>query len=335
MTILQALVFPYHFVINYFWSLKILLSELISPITVVNLSEYDIDLINVQKDIAQSYKDYAWDNYLLQQDKIKVIQADISAEQFKKPPSHIWIDLYQDKIKDSEISTVFPQISVGCLELIQSQRATRQRCVSEFTLERNGRQWHINRIASQPFVQTEALIASNDALDYRLTPRTFKELPDHLFDDNLKGKLRAVAEQTCEHRPSTQRLSIVVHHTVVWCDAKQAGSNSPEGIHQDGMDFIVSALCIERRNVQGGRSIVYGADKATPIFAMELQPGQGIFQPDARTSLWHEVTPISVKNLPCPVIAPLSALMSWFWHEFKKIPAFYIIASQLRYCQMR
>ena len=64
------------------------------------------------------------------------------------------------------------------------------------------------------------------------------------------------------------------------------------GIHQDGMDYIVSALVISRSNISGGRSIIYGNDKSTRILEVELCPGQGILQPDKNTQLWHDVTPI-------------------------------------------
>lgn len=80
------------------------------------------------------------------------------------------------------------------------------------------------------------------------------------------------------------------------CIPNQVSSNSPEGIHQDGMDYIVSALVVERNNVSGGKSIIYGADAITPLLNITLQSGQGIFQPDKGTELWHEVTPISLIN---------------------------------------
>jgi len=72
----------------------------------------------------------------------------------------------------------------------------------------------------------------------------------------------------------------------------QPADNAPEGIHQDGADYIVSALVIERRNVQGGTSIIYGPDKQTIYLTVTLQPGQGIFQADQGSDLWHDVTPI-------------------------------------------
>jgi hypothetical protein len=67
----------------------------------------------------------------------------------------------------------------------------------------------------------------------------------------------------------------------------------PEGIHQDGAQYIISALVVEREGVTGGESIVYGPDKRTPYLASVLQLGEGIFQADTGSPLWHYVTPIS------------------------------------------
>ncbi|MGI2028443.1 2OG-Fe dioxygenase family protein [Endozoicomonas acroporae] len=65
-------------------------------------------------------------------------------------------------------------------------------------------------------------------------------------------------------------------------------------MHQDGMDYIVSAFVVERQSIDGGESIIYSSDKKTPILKTVLQPGMGILQPDLGSGLWHTVTPISV-----------------------------------------
>lgn len=107
------------------------------------------------------------------------------------------------------------------------------------------------------------------------------------------GISRALIEDESFHE-----LSIVVHYTIVeaFTDAADISTNSPEGIHQDGMDYIVSALVIERENITGGVSRVYIKDDETyeKILNVRLEQGQGIFQPDRNTNLWHEVSPIEL-----------------------------------------
>ena len=65
--------------------------------------------------------------------------------------------------------------------------------------------------------------------------------------------------------------------------------NSPEGIHRDGCDYIVSALVIMRNNITGGESIIYDKNKKTKYRAI-LDDQEGIYQED--TEQWHYVTPI-------------------------------------------
>ena len=83
----------------------------------------------------------------------------------------------------------------------------------------------------------------------------------------------------------------------------QVVTNSPEGIHQDGMDFIVPALIIDRVNIQGGQSLVYDArgvplrENGYPDFIEQspnsrvlLPPGHGMLHPD-RGSLFGTKLP--------------------------------------------
>ena len=39
------------------------------------------------------------------------------------------------------------------------------------------------------------------------------------------------------------------------CYQHQNATNAPEGIHQDGADYIVSALVLERKNIKGGKAL--------------------------------------------------------------------------------
>ncbi|MFM2344800.1 MAG: hypothetical protein RLZZ210_1412 [Pseudomonadota bacterium] len=281
-----------------------LITNLVYPVSVLNLSTFNICLNEVQSKLSQNYHIYGWDSYLLQQNKIGILQGFIQQNNYQlfadKIDNQIWLDLYQGNISDNQIIDYFPFIDEVILNKIISLKPTRQRCISEYDLIFDNNKWHIERVPVKTFVQTYALKANKDNgsndIDYRLSPRIFKDLPDDLCDDNLKAMLIMVANQVKSAKPDCHKLNIISHHNIVWCNATQTGSNSPEGIHQDGIEFIVSALCIERNNIEGGKSIVYGADKITPLFEIELQAGQGIFQPDAGSELWHSVTPIRVKD---------------------------------------
>ncbi|MCB0335058.1 MAG: 2OG-Fe dioxygenase family protein [Bdellovibrionales bacterium] len=66
--------------------------------------------------------------------------------------------------------------------------------------------------------------------------------------------------------------------------------------HQDGADFIVSALVVDRDNITGGTSRVFADDTETIVLEHTLEPGVGIFQEDAGSRLWHDVTPVTLAD---------------------------------------
>tara|TARA_B100000900_G_C20595966_1_gene723428 strand:+ start:3418 stop:3831 length:414 start_codon:yes stop_codon:yes gene_type:complete len=70
-------------------------------------------------------------------------------------------------------------------------------------------------------------------------------------------------------------------------------TNSPEGIHRDGADCVVSAFVFNRTNITGGESIVYNSQK-TQIYKTTLKPGLGMFQEDRE--LYHFVTGVHSKS---------------------------------------
>ena len=83
----------------------------------------------------------------------------------------------------------------------------------------------------------------------------------------------------------------------------QPGDNSPEGAHEDGVDYIVSALVINRHNLKGGQSQIIEqlpTGKKEIIYRRTLRPGEFVFQADTRdeliygTDLWHHVTPFTM-----------------------------------------
>lgn len=73
-------------------------------------------------------------------------------------------------------------------------------------------------------------------------------------------------------------------------------SNSPEGLHQDGSNYIVSALVIDKYNIEDGESKLYCTEKDEFIKSHTLEPGEGLFHIDKGSTIWHQVTPIKLKK---------------------------------------
>ena len=269
-----------------------LLERLDTPITVLNVGQYGVNVDAFQQQMREAYSEFEWDSYLLQQNKISLIKEILPRESLARVSNDTWYDIYTGVIKNPELYTVFPELSSSDRSRIEALVPTRKRCMSEYLMHWDGN-WNIERIPSSLVSQTKALIASDGEIDYRQSQRKFKELPDELFDSNLRALLVGVADMVRETKPPIQKLNVSVHNTVVYCHPQQLVTNSPEGIHQDGVEFIISALVVERNNISGGKSVIYGRDKRTKLLQVELQAGQGIFQADLGTELWHEVTPIT------------------------------------------
>ena len=160
----------------------------------------------------------------------------------------------------------------------------RKRAIARFILSKDPRGWHIRRTGAPKFVQK---VGSGDV---RALERIFAEATETVTDfPPIQTLMRHFADMVVEQRPDAQVLQMNLHQMFTFADRMGAGENAPEGIHQDGADYIVSALVIERAGITGGESVVYDSDKKK-LLRHTLAEGEGIFQDDR--NLWHYVTPI-------------------------------------------
>jgi hypothetical protein len=167
-------------------------------------------------------------------------------------------------------------------------RPHRQRAIAHFLLELARGSWRVARLEETGFTQSPMAKG-----DYRALPRVFAPMDEEVSENLLfLGWLRAMGELVRAARPDAQKLRLTCHQMRTVARPGGSATNSPEGIHQDGADFIVSALVMERTGVTGGESRVFGPDKETLVLRHTLQPGEGIFQADAGSPLWHDVTPV-------------------------------------------
>lgn len=73
----------------------------------------------------------------------------------------------------------------------------------------------------------------------------------------------------------------------------EIGQPAPEGIHRDGVDYVLT-LYIDRIGADGGESSVYLADDRSRIATTQLgRPGEYLFVDDRK--LLHDVTGLSLK----------------------------------------
>lgn len=89
--------------------------------------------------------------------------------------------------------------------------------------------------------------------------------------------------------------SIGVHQIRVTADDNNMGKPAPEGIHQDGFDFVM-VVCFAASNTAGGNSLLMDAKEHSRVFYDKiLQPGECLLFDDRKFA--HYVSPV-VPKLP-------------------------------------
>lgn len=80
-----------------------------------------------------------------------------------------------------------------------------------------------------------------------------------------------------------------VHQIRIVAKKGSSGQPAPEGIHQDGFDYI-SIICMDRFHVSGGVTELYEHPKGEAIFSKTLRPGEVLFCNDR--SRFHFTGPL-------------------------------------------
>lgn len=180
--------------------------------------------------------------------------------------------------------------------------AFRRRAIARFRLCARARgHWDVREVSALPFYQ--AVDDDGQVGDYRALPRTFAPLDSRISQQPIYRQFLAQIAQRVSARQLARVLTMTAHHIRCFVDDENdTATNSPEGIHQDGADYIVSALVVERYNVSGGISKIYDDSAGSnTIFSACLDAGEGLLQPDRGSPLWHEVTPIFRTDPSLPV----------------------------------
>ena len=86
-----------------------------------------------------------------------------------------------------------------------------------------------------------------------------------------------------------ERSELGIHQIRILCSPEFAGDPAPEGIHQDGFDYV-GIFCIARDNVEGADTQLFRSKDTPPIFHRTLQPGEAVFANDRR--VFHYTTPV-------------------------------------------
>lgn len=132
--------------------------------------------------------------------------------------------------------------------------------------------------------------------------RVFKLIPSHYLRF-ITPMIQSMFEQYSHHYDRPENYDVNVHLVRQWAPAGLTSTNAPEGCHQDGADFIVSACVLNLENVEGGISKVYNETQSETLISHQLQPGEYLLHDDSR--YWHDITKIQSKDKLLPATRDL------------------------------
>jgi hypothetical protein len=194
-------------------------------------------------------------------------------------------------------------LGVGSVEMLLAKMPCRRRAISSYRFA------HESAALTLEGPIEVSRFKQDSVRDYRRWPREFAPMemtPETCHPlGNLLFTFGQLVRDLSGH---TRSIRLTLHQVSTVATAAESGTNSPEGIHQDGADYIVSALVVSRYNVTGGESRLYPAGKDLPYFATILQPGQGLFHADMNSGIWHDATPITVTDIGASAIGTRNTL---------------------------
>jgi hypothetical protein len=122
--------------------------------------------------------------------------------------------------------------------------------------------------------------------------RDFAELDDDIVHLAEFQKLVSGFVDFANIDPVTTEIG--VHQIRIKALPYEVGEPAPEGIHQDGFDFV-GIFCIKRFNLIGAETHLYEDPKSAPIFAKDLQPGEFVLVNDRK--LYHYTNGIKPEDV--------------------------------------
>ena len=118
--------------------------------------------------------------------------------------------------------------------------------------------------------------------------RDFPELEDSLIEVEEFQTLVAAFIDFTKIDPMITEMGI--HQIRIVASRDEQGEPAPEGIHQDGFDYV-GIFCIKRARISGGETHLYRAKDQPPIFDKILVPGEFVLVNDRE--LFHYASSVA------------------------------------------
>lgn len=91
------------------------------------------------------------------------------------------------------------------------------------------------------------------------------------------------------NRTGLSEGSVIEVHQIRWHCAKRVKIPAPEGVHQDGFDYI-GMFMVNSHNIDGGELMIYPSPDEAPLLVKQLEPGEFMILNDKR--LFHYAAPL-------------------------------------------
>ncbi|WP_227729269.1 2OG-Fe dioxygenase family protein [Yersinia proxima] len=196
------------------------------------------------------------------------------------------------------IQNLISSLSVPDKKFFYACKPFRKRSISQFMVECIDNKWEVNNVDLPQLVNFTQ--QADHQLDLRNLIRRFAPMEHAVCHSPiLKILIKNLVEMLseCEPNRKLKKVEVTCHQISLIIDnSTLTASNSPEGLHQDGSNYIVSALVIDKYNIEGGTSKLYCTKKDTFIKSHTLECGEGLFHIDKNSTIWHQVTPIKLKE---------------------------------------
>jgi hypothetical protein len=258
------------------------------PLRKFSLESFGINSGRFLADFNPSFDALDWDYY-----DVKAAQVKLLEEFFPEEHPRLRQFLpgyYTGRQELAEVAPLLRRLPPEGRRALESIQPYRQRSIAGLTVSGPAAgSLRVERFPMRSFAQNVG------ADDYRSQNRVFPETAEEVTAHaDFRQLVVALAEAVREVEQAPRTVKMVFHQVRTTVKRGRPSAVVPEGIHQDGARYVVTALVTEREAVTGGESIVYGPDKKTPYLRTVLAPGEGLFHADSNSPLWHDVTPIRV-----------------------------------------
>ncbi len=151
------------------------------------------------------------------------------------------------------------------------------------------RQGPIVRGAHQPHYQGIDYNTLNGGIE-----RWFKPITEEIGDgSSMRTVLEYCRALFSRLAPGTERWHIEAHQFRIEARQGEQGKPTPEGLHRDGVDYVL-VLLINRRNILSGTTTIHDLDKRTLGSFTLTDPLDSALVDDSRC--YHGVTPVEPEN---------------------------------------